>query len=253
PLAYAKDIMYSKHWHGDRPQAEKSQDLFLIYDLFVSSFDSEKKFTRWVAYQMSPQFLWGSSKVVRSLKKDIYLSNYQNKNQVITFKDYKGASKFEYDKGHLVPLGSFKGSIFSYQLQYLTNIVPQSRNLNRGPWKFLESKIREFVKKGNELRVLVGTLYGQDNYGKPYKKTLPPWPEMQGKIRQIPSGFWKMISFKGAGEIKVCSFIMPQKVLSAKVPFTKYIVTKEVLKSYTGLRFFERVKTPIKEDCSFLN
>ncbi len=254
-LAQENPLIYSKHWYGNRPLSKGSdkKEMLLIYDLFTVSFDANKKFARWLAYQLSPNVVWGFLKEERFFKKDLHLLDNSHANLALGSKVYKGANQFNYEKGHLAPLGSFKASAFSYQLQYLSNIVPQKRSLNRGPWKHLESKVKKFVNKGHELRIVTGTLYGDNNYGKAYGKVLAPWREINGKVRQIPSGFWKMVSFKNKSIIKTCSFIMPQDIFSRTVSFKKYIVKTKTLKEYTGLIFFQGVKASVKDDCSFLN
>ena len=255
-LSKKSPSIYSSHWHGNRPIStakNNEQEMLLVYDLFTVSFDPQKRFSRWLAYQLSPYLVWGFLKAERHFKKDIYLLDNNHTSIALSFKDYKGASKLNYDKGHLAPLGSFKASVFSYQLQYLSNVVPQLENLNRGPWKTLESKVRKFVKKGNELKIIAGVLYGDNNYGKPYKKARPPWSTINGKVEQLPSGFWKIIAFKDKGVIQTCSFIMPQEISNRMASIKKYIVTTAVLKKYTALSFFEGVKAPVKDNCSFLN
>ena len=255
-ISFSQDssLIYSAHWYGNKPFSnEQNKEILLIHDLFTASFDLDKKYSRWVAYQLNPHFLWGFLQEERNFKNDKLLQENHLKGVGLSIEDYKGAGKFKYDKGHLAPLGSFKGSAFSYQLQYLSNIVPQQANLNRGPWKTLESKVRDFVKKGNELRVVAGVLYGDNNYGKAYRKPLAPWQKINGKVSQLPSGFWKSVSFKGNGVIKICSFIMPQEILNRRVSFQTYIVTREVLQEHTGLALFQGVKNAVKENCEFLN
>ena len=241
--------LYSKHWYGKQPFREtKKKNPLLIYDLFIISFDLETRFPDWVAYNLSPSILWGGLREKRDYKKDPYLSFKEG----LRKEDYKGISSFAYDRGHFAPLGSFKGSVFAYQAQYLSNIVPQKRDLNQGPWRLLEEAVRRFSLKGHEVRVLTGPLYGNPSKGKSYGKPVPPWPKLVGKISQLPSGFWKMLAFKEKSKIQVCSFVMPQKVRSRKTSPKKYISSLKDLKKYTGLIFFRGLKSSIKEDCGFL-
>ena len=237
-----KPHIYSHHWWGALPHSEN----LLVHDIFIISFDSEKNFPDWVAYHLSPALVWGQLKAERKYKKDPLLSS------PLTYKDYAGASNCDgklkgrgYHKGHLAPLGSFKGSAFSYQAQYLSNIVPQKRNLNQGPWRILEEKIRAFVKKGKEVKILTGPLYETS--------LAPCWKAAQGKITQIPSSFWKLITFKDKSRIKICGFVMPQEVSIRSKP-KKYIQSLSDISSQTGLSFFQNHKAEkIKESCSFLS
>ena len=226
--------IYSKHWFGRLPFKEEGNSL-LIHDLFIVSFSLEKKFPDWIAYQLSPSLVWGDIKAERKYTLDPLLKPGQSLN----FKDYKGAShcdgkKKGYDKGHLAPLGSFKASPFIYQAQYLSNIVPQKRNLNQGPWKRLEEKVRDFVKTGHEVRILTGPLYGKEEQD----KTPPCWKAVQGKIAEIPSSYWKMIAFKQKEKLKICGIRMSQNIRNQKDHPKKYEVNWKQIEQETGLKLF---------------
>ena len=201
------------------------------------------------AYQLSPALVWGELKAERKYIQDPLLSP----NQSLKFKDYKGASNCDgksagYDKGHLAPLGSFKASPYIYQAQYLSNIVPQARKLNQGPWKTLEEQVRVFVKKGNVVRILTGPLYGEEG-----KNKIPPcWKAAQGKLQEIPHSYWKIIAFKQKSKIKTCSFLMPQKIKNQKHHPKKYVMKWEQIEKRTGLELFSDIKYSVISDCRFL-
>ena len=240
--------IYSKHWFGKLPTLNNKNPL-LIHDIFIISFDLEKKFPVWVAYHLSPSLVWGGLKEERKYVLDPFLSPAQS----LHFKDYKGASNCDgkqtgYDKGHLAPLGSFKASPYAYQAQYLSNIIPQNRKLNQGPWRKLEEQIRNFVKKGNEVRILTGPLYGQE--GK--NKTPPCWKAAQGQIEEIPTFYWKIIALKYKFKIKSCAVLMPQNITNQKDHPKKYEVKLEQIKKRTGLELFSDIKYSVIPDCHFL-
>lgn len=240
-------VIYSKHWFGPFPLPKDNKNPLLIHDIFIISFNSEKKFPFWVAYHLSPALIWGKLKEKRQYVVDPLLPS----SQALTFKNYKGASNCDgkglgYDKGHLAPLGSFKASSFAYQAQYLSNIVPQKRNLNRGPWKKLEQQVRQFVKKGNEVRILTGTIFGQEG-----KKIPPCWAATQNVLEEIPSAYWKIIAFKHKSKIKICSFIMPQKVSYKTDHPKKYKVPLKQIEHKTGLSILKNIQGVV-QDCQFM-
>ena len=241
--------IYSKHWLDKLPSLKKHNPL-LIHDLFLISFDLDKKFPSWIAYQLSPGLVWGELKAKRKYVLDPLLSPQQS----IHFKHYKGASNCDkkgsgYDKGHLAPLGSFKGSPYIYQAQYLSNIVPQKRNLNQGPWRALEESVRAFVKKGNVVKILTGPLFGKEGEN----KTAPCWKAGQGVIQEIPVSYWKIIAFRQKGKIKVCSVLMPQNISHRKAHPKKYQVKFEEIEKQTGLLFFSTTKQQaLLPACKFL-
>ena len=233
--------IYSDHWFGSLPHKDKKETL-LIHDIFIISFDLDKKFPLWTAYKLSPSVVWGKLKAERKYKEDPLLPL----GSTLAYRDWKGASncdgnnKSAYDKAHLAPLGSFKSSLHAYQAQYLTNIVPQRRNLNQGPWRLLEEKTRAFVKKGHEVKILTGPLYR--------KKIAPCWKAAQGKIREIPSHYWKLIAFKEKNKIKLCSVLMSQNIGKKENPF-KHKTKLKKLEEELGFNLF---LGNLKEGCQFL-
>ena len=236
--------IYSEHWFGKAPIRDK-KDLLLIQDIFITSFNLNTKLPVWMAYKLSPSFVWGKLKAERKYKPNPLLSV----SSALVYADWKGASncdgnnKSGYDKAHLAPLGSFKSSLYAYQAQYLTNIVPQRRNLNQGPWRFLEEKVRAFTKRGHEVKVLTGPLYR--------KKIAPCWKAAQGKITQVPSHYWKLIAFKKNNKIKLCSVLMSQNIGKRENPF-KYRIKLKQLEEELGFKLFLEDKKQLKEDCQFL-
>ena len=240
--------IYSKHWFGKLPLLENNKKPLLIHDIFITFFDLEKKFPVWTAYHLSPAVVWGNLKEERKYISDPLLPS----TQTLTVKHYKGASRCDgkhpgYDKGHLAPLGSFKASPFAYQAQYLSNIVPQTKKLNQGPWRRLEEQVRTFVKKGNELKILTGPLYGQEG-----KNKLPPcWKAAQAVLEEIPVSYWKIIASQHKSKIKACAFLMPQNITNQKDHPKKYIVKLEQIEQKTGLNLFENTKKSVQPDCKF--
>ena len=243
---------YSPHWFGSVNWFSKESSLLLNHHIFAMSFNKETGFPDWVAYELNPGLLWGRLKAERSLKSDPLLVEAAKAAgfQPLTLNDYHDAAAFGYDKGHLAPKGSFKGSLFAFEAQYMTNIVPQKRDLNQGPWRILEEKIRQFVLKGNPVKVLAGPLYGGFAGGKkPYKKKLPVWPAAQGKITEVPSGFWKMVFVRSKSSLKACAVLMPQDLNGGgrKTNPKNFIATVKELQNYIPLR----IQT-LKSDCRFL-
>ena len=234
--------IYSRHWdalpiHGP---GRETNNILLIHDLFVLSFNPKTRFPDWMAYELSPSVVWGSLQEERKWKSDPLLPSSLS----LSARDYKGAAQWGYDRGHLAPKGSFKGSVFAYQAQYMTNLVPQKRNLNQGPWRVLEETVRQVVLKGYSVRILTGPLYGD--------KAFPVWPAAQGRLRHIPSGYWKIISLKEKGALNICSFIMPQEISSRKTALKKYKVKIEEIEKRSQLLLFKNYKGQMRENCKFL-
>jgi len=221
----------------------------ISHDIFIFQFDLEKKFPIFLAYFLSPHILWGHSKEERKYKLDPFL-----KNNTLSYKDYEGASDcdkkgrdYGYDKGHLAPLGSFKASLYAYQAQYMSNIVPQKRDLNQGPWREFEEKVRDFVKTGKEVQVLTGPIYSKEP-----NKLAPCWKAVQSKITELPSSFFKIVIHYSESQFSSCSIIIPQST-KRKTLVKDFEVKIEQIETQTDLDILSDFSgKKVLENCSFL-
>ena len=95
-------------------------------------------------------------------------------------------AKSGYDRGHLVSAEDFA---YDYRKQSLTfsyyNCFPQTRHLNRGPWKSWENTIRNESKRW-PLKIYTGGLYGNRR--------------IRGKVG-VPDYCWKVVYNQKTGLI----------------------------------------------------
>ena len=176
PLAQA-DIL-SVHCPLGCPSNPESNDLVFGH-LYALSNNPETKFADWVAYEVdvvnfgnTPGRKWSSDPLL-------------DDTETLEASDYKGASssELEADRGHQAPLASFAGSRYWSELNYLSNITPQHKDLNQGPWKNLEEAVRNAVSFRNSLFVITGPLYTFD---------MSFMPEAD-EWHKVPSGYFKVV------------------------------------------------------------
>ncbi len=173
--------------------ASPPQNVLVFHHLYALSNNSKTKFADWVAYEVdvanfgeSPGRDWSS---------DPLLSPADTLEEA----DYKDASKMplDADRGHQAPLASFAGSRYWYELNYLSNITPQDKDLNQGAWKALEDAERAAVSYRNPLFVITGPLYHQPQ---------PPLP-FADEPHQVPAAYYKLIYDQSGTAV---AFYMPQ-------------------------------------------
>lgn len=135
--------------------------------------------------------------------------------------DYAGNP---FDRGHLVPAGDCtKTEETMSESFFLTNMVPQVPNHNRGIWKQLETCVRNWVVDGGkDLYVISGTIYKKDH------KTIG-----ENKVG-IPDYLWKIVIDKKSG--KSISFLFPNAPLPVE-DLPKYIVSISDIEIKTGINF----------------
>ena len=171
PEIHCKHIIY-----GIPIGTPKTNDL-IIRDVYALNSNDSTKFADWVAYRLDKDIVEGSANTKRNWRADPWL----DEEETLEPADYKEANAtLKTDRGHQAPLASFKGTEHWHQTNYLSNITPQKENLNQGPWKDIEEKVRAFVKAGNIVHVYTGPLY---------KSEMPNCPkQMRNTKFQVDTG-----------------------------------------------------------------
>lgn len=134
-----------------------------------------------------------------------------------------------YDRGHMAPnyvIATRYGKAAQKETFLMSNIVPQSPDLNRGPWRIMEQIVADDLSAcAEEVWVITGTVPKE-------KKTYIN----RGKAR-IPKGFFKIIACHKDGVLRAVGVYMPQEIRSDKHP--RYCLTSiDEIEAMTGLDFF---------------
>jgi len=129
-----------------------------------------------------------------------------------------------YDRGHLAPAGDMNFSADAeYESFYMSNVLPQTSELNRKTWKYLEDDIREYViRTRKSLYIITGGIWSAD-------------PQRIGLNRvAVPSYFYKIIF---DGEDHVLAFIMPN-TNSPNLDYSTYSCSVDEIQMMINIVFF---------------
>ena len=141
-----------------------------------------------------------------------------------TLEDYSGEP---YDRGHLVPGADNRADpITMSESFFLSNMVPQVPNNNRGIWRILETKVRDWALENRDLYVVSGTIY-EDGY-----KTIG-----EGKVG-VPTYLWKVVYDRATDS--TIAYLMPNAELPVK-DLPKYLTTVDRVEELTGLNIFPKL------------
>lgn len=132
---------------------------------------------------------------------------------------------FSYDRGHQVPANHLDSSPAAIRsTNFMTNILPQAANMNRGAW-LLTEEIIECYRDIDELLVIGGTIWGtnsEDDY----------FLESHGVV--TPDAFWKVI-IRGSGQNeRAIAWIVPNSQEAIKRNLDQYLVSVEQLEKVIG-------------------
>jgi endonuclease G len=217
--------IHCKHFYKGYPFGTPETNDLIIRDLYALSNNDSTKFADWVAYKIDIKNFEGPSRS-RYWREDPWLDEIET----LEYEDYKDAhSLIQTDRGHQAPLANFKGSEIYFETNYLSNITPQSSDLNQGPLRFLEEKERELANYYKDYEVFV---YTGPYFDLNYSKTLPKADEKH----IIPAGFWKIIIIVNGKSIKTASFIFSQDT-KRDADFMDYLTKIDVIEEKTELDF----------------
>ena len=113
------------------PTRHAAPDSPIDRSLYALMNDPHTKFARWVAYRVYRSNFDCNDTVPRNWSRDPDI----DPDDTLTPGDYDAANvTLAVDRGHQVPLASFKCHRDVQTTNYLSNTTPQFAKLNRGPW-----------------------------------------------------------------------------------------------------------------------
>ena len=229
--------IHCKHFFYGYPTGTPATNDLIIREIYSLSSNDETKFADWVAYRLDEETVIGDVEVSRKWRADPWLGE----EETLEPPDYKGAhNTLKVDRGHQAPLASFKGTNYWAETNYLSNITPQKSDLNQGPWRVLEGRVRNLVKAGNIVYVVTGPLFERD---------MPSLPEADEPHR-VPSGYWKIVIVqvdKTIDSIKSASFIFDQET-PRRDKVIDYLCTINDIEAKTGLDFLRELPDDKEEE-----
>jgi endonuclease G, mitochondrial len=138
-----------------------------------------------------------------------------------TLADYATVGR-THDRGHMAPAGNnTQNDQIMSESFFLSNMVAQVANNNRGIWKQLETWERDWASKGGDFYIISGGIYD-------------PGHPVTGNGLGIPTRLYKLIYERNSGQ--TMAYLMPNAPLPvADLP--KYQTTVPAVEQATGMRF----------------
>jgi len=145
----------------------------MVNPAYALSYNNSKGTANWVSWRVTSSDL-GEADRQNNFRPDDRLPKSFTR---VTPSDYTGSG---FDRGHLCPSADRSSSAEANSLTFLmTNMVPQTPDLNRNVWADFESYSRDLVRKNNVDLYIVAGVYGAK--GRLKKKVT------------VPTNCWKVI------------------------------------------------------------
>ena len=214
---------------GNPTKAGKDPDNYLLArPQYTLSYNRARGGPNWVAWHIDAQDL-GSAGRSDNFRPDPDLPAAWQ----IGPGDYRGSG---YDRGHVCPSGDRTDSRADNEVTfYMSNMLPQTAELNRAVWADFENELRDIVRQGNEIYVMAG---GAGQSG-----------SIAGGKVAIPKVCWKIALILPAGKNDLGRINAQTRVIAVAMPnvaqqklkdsqWSDYLVTVQKLGDATKLNFF---------------
>ena len=212
-----------------------ANNYLMVNNSFALSYNREKSIPNWVSWKVTASN-FGDAQRQNDFRPDDRLPNGWNK---VTPLDYTGSG---FDRGHLCPSADRSNSVEANSETFLmTNISPQTPDLNQGPWEKLESYSRSMVRRGGTLYIIAG------HYGNRSEK-------VKNKIT-IPTNFWKIVVVLPPGA-DISSINSDTRVIAVDMPnisgikeknWRDYKTTVRQIEQKTGYNFLSNLPKNIQD------
>ncbi len=203
-----------------------ANNFLMVNSEYALSYNRLKGTPNWVAWTVTESDL-GAADRSNDFRPDDRLPDGFYR---VTTNDYTGSG---YDRGHLCPSADRTSSPEANSATFLmTNMTPQTGDLNRNVWANLENYSRELVRQGNEVYIIAG-VYGEKG-------------KIKGKIT-IPTNDWKIIVVLPNGIEDAAATSADARVIAVDMPningikaddWRKYRTTARNIEQKTGLNLF---------------
>ena len=209
---------------------------------YVTSWDSRTRNPRWVAERLPKGGgERGGSEVSRSASSFVEDAALEPRFRA-RLEDYRNSG---YDRGHLAPAGSHKGSQEELDETFnMSNISPQvGAGFNRDYWARLEKWTKD-LSKANDVYIVSGPLFlpvphREEEGGVAWRMEhgfIGKPPRLVG----VPSHYFKVVCVADGKRARaIAAFVLPNSAIPPATPLRSFVVPVHALEEAAGLRFFD--------------
>lgn len=207
----------------------------MVNNAYALSYNNSRGSANWVAWRIT-ETDFGAAERQDNFRPD---PNLPKTFARVTPADYTGSG---FDRGHLCPSADRSSSPeANSQTFYMTNMIPQTPDLNRNVWNDFETYSRDLVKKNRVDLYVVAGCYG--DRGRLKKKIV------------VPTNCWKVIvavppgaPFSAVNETTpVTAVDMPNAPNLGKPNWRNFRTTVRAIEQRTNLNLLSNLPTNLQE------
>lgn len=205
--------------YGGAPESRSSLRI-LQNEGFLVGYNEQLRNPAWVAYRAFKTSAESPSPRPESFNVDT------RTRARVTPQEYSNSG---YDRGHMAPnlaISVLYGKKAQEETFLMSNILPQSPDLNRKVWRDLEASIlKRYARRFGEVWVITGPVYLQTPL-----RTI-------GNGIAVPDACFKILVDEHEQGLRALAFLIPQDVHGDENP-TQFLTSIRAIEQQTGLNFF---------------
>lgn len=207
------------------------KEILLSYRAYISSYNPIYRISNYIKHEIYKEALeQGCVKRADKFITDQRISTNFGYRPVFT-KDYTNTG---YDRGHLAPSADFNyNKDTNNESFYMTNMSPQTPDLNQKAWAALEGRVRRFACGFGHLKVYTGPIINGVNL-----------PRLESCV-SVPEKFFKVILSDKPGDFKAIGFIYSQS--DSHDVWKERAVSVKTVEKESGISFFTELPEDIRE------
>lgn len=215
---------------------DKMPEVIIPHTGFTVSFNEKTLCPNWVAWELTAAETSGEAN-----RKDCsFIEDEQLPVQYrVTSYDYKGSG---YDRGHMCPAADMKWNQKAMQdCHYMTNICPQTPELNQQWWERLERSCRRWAQNLGAIYIVCGPIYKKKN------------TEAIGIDHRIlvPKAFFKCVLSLKKGEEKAIAFYYTNDTEPQNMEDAARSI--DDIEKITGIDFFPTLSDELENKVESMN
>ncbi len=209
------------------PSSSKNDVTILDKKEFVVAYSHSLRHPVWCAYRIDPH------KKFPELKRP----GFKKDKSIDTCPPASSYARTGYDRGHMVPnyaISTRYGEEAQLKTFLMTNIAPQTPELNRGLWREIEHRAADlFTARWGNVWVIVGAISnGCEN--------------LSGTDIDVPTKFYQIIVAIKDGTIRILPLLIDQEVPWRAWP-RHYLTSVDNIEKLTGIDFFPMLNDEIEK------
>lgn len=196
---------------------------------YTVSYNKQTLIPNWVAWRLTAEHSRGNvQRVTEMFREDMEVPSPR-----ATGDDYFNTG---FDRGHMCPAGDNKWDKEAMSSTFLyTNVCPQVRKLNVGPWNDLEIACRRWAREYGEIYIVCGPILSKGTH-----RTI-------GRRKVVvPERFFKVVLCT-RGTPKAIGFIYDNSGSNSERMFS-HATNIDEIERLTGIDFFPRLRDSIEKD-----